>query len=40
MIMLIEWIGAVAKRRGIGFMDAIDIKESMAPGPVWNIILG
>lgn len=41
MIMLIEWFNGVAERRGIGFIDAVDIKNSMAPGPVWKeIILG
>lgn len=41
MIMLIEWVGDVAERRGIGFMDAIEVQNSMAPGPVWKeIILG
>lgn len=41
MIMLIEWFNGVAERRGIGFINAVDIKNSMAPGPVWKeIILG
>lgn len=41
MIMLIEWIDGVAERRGIGFVDAIESRTSMAPGPVWkDIILG
>lgn len=41
MIMLIEWIGGVAERRGIGFMDTLEVQQSMAPGPVWkDIILG
>lgn len=41
MIMLIEWIDGVAERRGIGFVDAVECRNSMAPGPVWKeIILG
>lgn len=41
MIMLIEWIDGVAERRGIGFVDAVECRNSMAPGPVWkDIILG
>lgn len=39
--MLIEWVDGVAERRGIGFISAVEIKNSMAPGPVWKeIILG
>lgn len=41
MIMLIEWTDGVAERRGIGFVDAVECRNSMAPGPVWkDIILG
>lgn len=41
MIMLIEWIDGVAERRGIGFMDALEVENSLAPGPVWkDITLG
>lgn len=41
MIMLIEWVDGVAERRGIGFIDAVESRNSMAPGPVWkDITLG
>lgn len=35
MTMFIGWFNGVAERRGIGFIDAVDIKNSMAPSPVW-----
>lgn len=41
MIMLIDWIDGVAERRGIGFIDAVESRNSIAPGPVWkDITLG
>ncbi|RDL32964.1 uncharacterized protein BP5553_08403 [Venustampulla echinocandica] len=40
-IMLLEWNGPVAERRGLGLIDKTAILDSFSPGPQWKeIILG
>lgn len=40
-VMIIEWMGDVAERRGIGFISEESVANSCAPGPVWKeIVLG
>lgn len=41
-VMLIEWQrNGVAERRGVGFIDAKHVEDSLDPGPVWKeIVLG
>jgi hypothetical protein len=38
-IMLLEWNGGVAERRGIGTIKQSAIGKSFPPGPVWKEIL-
>ena len=38
-VMLLEWNGGVAERRGLGTIDPLAIKKSFPPGPVWKEIL-
>ena len=38
-IMLLEWNGGLAERRGIGTIDQSAIDMSFSPGPVWKEIL-
>jgi hypothetical protein len=40
-VMLLEWNGPVAERRGLGLLDKSAIAHSLTPGPQWKeIILG
>lgn len=40
-VMIIEWMGIVAERRGIGIISQESVAYSSAPGPVWKeIVLG
>ena len=38
-IMLLEWHGGVAERRGIGFIEQSAVDQSFPPGPTWKEIL-
>ncbi|KAK3990487.1 heterokaryon incompatibility protein-domain-containing protein [Cladorrhinum sp. PSN332] len=38
-VMLIEWIGGVAERRGVGEIVKEGVSQSFAPGPVWKEVL-
>jgi hypothetical protein len=40
-IMLLEWKGLVAERRGFGLLDTSALANCLPPGPKWKkIILG
>ena len=40
-VMLIDWTDGVAERRGIGEIVHSEIRNSLAPGPIWKeIVLG
>lgn len=38
-VLLLEWIGNVAERRGIGIIDQSAVVKGFAPGPEWKEIL-
>lgn len=38
-VMLLEWMGSVAERRGLGLISQSSLTHSLAPGPVWKEIL-
>jgi hypothetical protein len=41
VIMLLEWNGPIAERRGLGFIDQPSIVQGFLPGPQWKeIVLG
>jgi hypothetical protein len=40
-VMLLEWNGQIAERRGLGVIDKSAILQSFPPGPQWKeIVLG
>ena len=38
-VLLLEWNGAVAERRGLGFLNMPAVADSLPPGPQWKEIL-
>lgn len=40
-VLLLEWQGGIAERRGFGFLHQSAVERSLAPGPLWKeIFLG
>lgn len=37
-VLLLEWQGGIAERRGFGFLHQSALRSSLAPGPVWKEI--
>lgn len=37
-VMLLEWSGGIAERRGLGYIHQWSINTSVAPGPAWKEI--
>jgi hypothetical protein len=37
-VMLLEWNGGIAERRGIGIMYKEAVERSFTPGPLWKEI--
>jgi hypothetical protein len=38
-VMVLEWSGPVAERRGIGLLRQDAVMRSVSPGPAWKEIL-
>ncbi|KAH6981686.1 heterokaryon incompatibility protein-domain-containing protein [Ilyonectria sp. MPI-CAGE-AT-0026] len=37
-VLILEWQGGIAERRGFGYLHQSAVKSSLAPGPVWKEI--